>query len=110
MNTASSTAEPEFIIYSFVKDETSKGSPVWQTHGFLKNEIEARRKADILFLSAKYTRIEVRRKMVDGETGQISDEAIKVLDSMPGRGLRVSLYLTAALACVIVAGFLAFVR
>lgn len=109
MNLASSHAEPEFIIYSFEKDETSKGSPVWHAHGTAKSEAEACRKADALFMSAKFTRIEVRKKCIDSTTGRIIDEPVKVLDSMPSKTLKLSLFVGGAFACVAIAGLIAFI-
>lgn len=86
----------------------SKGSPVWQEYRRLSNEDEACRRADALFLSAKYTRVEVRRKMIDVKTGLMSDEAIKVLDSTPGKELHVALFLAASVICITFAGILTY--
>ena len=105
---ASSNPKSEFIIYSFEQDEFSKGSPVWQEYRRLNDEAEACRRADALFLSAKYTRVEVRRRQIDDKTGQITSEAIKILDSMPSKAFRVSILIAASVACVTVAGLLTY--
>lgn len=115
MTTASSSISPsattpEFIIYSFEMDEFSKGSPVWQEYRRLSNEDEALRRADALFLSAKYTRVEVRRKSLDEKTGQTKIESVKVLDSEPSKGLNVALLLAASVACIAFAGILTYLN
>lgn len=99
-------AQPEFIIYSFKKDETSKGSSVWQASSTHENEVDAIRKANALFSSARYTRVEVRKKSIDEETGRINDEAVKILDSMPGKVLPARMLLATAFLCVLIAGFI----
>lgn len=107
MNSTSFPSEPEFVIYSFQRDENSKGAPVWQTYGRLANESEARRKADALYLSSKFTRIEVRRKFID-ESGRVRDEAIKILGSNRSRAARASWLLGGAFTCMAVAGLVTF--
>lgn len=97
---------PEFIIYSFKKDETSKGSPVWQAASSHANEEDAIRKAKALFSSARYTRVEVRKKSFDEDTGRIIDEAVKILDSMPGKTVPARMLLATAFLCVVIAGFI----
>ena len=107
LNLTSSASQPEFIIYSFKKDEMSKGSPVWQASAIHENEADAVRKAKALFSSARFTRVEVRKKHIDSK-GRIIDEAVKILDSMPGKTLQVGLFIGAAILCAAVAGILTF--
>jgi hypothetical protein len=88
----------EFIIYSFQKDENSKGSPVWQEFRRLDDEQEAFRRADALFLSSKFTRVEVRRKSVDA-SGKIVNDAVRILDAMPRKSIRMPLFFAGAALC-----------
>ena len=97
---------PQFIIYSFQKDEASKGSPVWQEYRRLDDEQEAFRRADALFLSSKFTRVEVRRKSVDAN-GKSIDEAVRILDAMPRKSFRMPLFFAGAALCSCAAFFIA---
>lgn len=107
MSAASLKSEPEFVIYFFEKDENSKGSPVWQTYGRVSNEREAFRKADALYLSSKFTRVEVRRKSIDAQ-GRVIDEAVKILGSGESRAKRAAWLLSGAVTCMVIAGFVTF--
>lgn len=96
---------PEFIIYSFKTDETSKGSPVWEASVSHENEVDAIRKAKAMYSSARYTRVEVRKKYTDS-MGRMNDEEISVYGSLPGKTMPASMLLATAFLCVIVAGFI----
>ncbi len=89
----------EFVIYSFEKDEMSKGSPVWQAIKTMDDELEACRIADILFKNDKFTRIEVRKKGASA--------AIKICDRRPSASRKLYLMAAAACFCVISAGIIA---
>ncbi|PZP56309.1 MAG: hypothetical protein DI586_04090 [Micavibrio aeruginosavorus] len=89
----------EFVIYSFEKDEISKGSPVWQALKTLDDEAEACRIADILFKNDKFTRIEVRKK---GD-----NDAVKICDRRPSMTRKLYLMGAAACFCVVTAGIIA---
>ncbi len=97
--TPHSFSKPEFIIYSFEKDEMSKGSPVWQALKSFDDEEEACRIADILFKNDKFMRIEVRKK---GDK-----RAIKACDRRPSAWRKLYLMGAAACFCVISAGLIA---
>jgi hypothetical protein len=103
MLSASSFSAPrapqQFIIYSFVRDQYSKGSPVWQEVRRLNDCDEALRRADALYLSKKFTRVEVRRKAVDATTGELRDESVKILGAAPKTHPRLPLYFAGAGIC-----------
>lgn len=103
---ASKIIKPEYVIYSFEKDQVSKGSPVWSRAMSLTDEDEAFRQAQVLFGTRKFTRIEVRSKIVDSETGMVAYKPIKVLDVSPQRMRRLCWLLVSALGCAIAAGLI----
>lgn len=96
--------QPEYSIYLFERDEFSKGSPVWSKLVSLSSESEACAKAQTIFKTSKFARVEVRCKSVDAD-GRVVDQAVKILGSGESHARRTALFLCAAAACIVVAGF-----
>lgn len=110
MTTASShTAKtaPEFIIYSFEKDEVSKGSPVWQIQTSVNDEDAAIEKAESLYASRNFTRVEIRRRELNAATGNWSDQPVHVFDTAKPKIKNALWLMCGALSCVIAAGCIA---
>ncbi len=98
--------QAEYVIYSFIRgseDAYRRGADPWQHMGSLSDIAQARERARSLFRSARYSRIELRKKFIN-ENGAAMDVALEVLDHNAGREIRnITLLLGAALGCAMLA-------
>lgn len=102
-------AQKAYRIYAYPFSEKAHHTPQWQRQDVLDDEREALIKAQELFKSQKFQRIEVRQSYYDQETQRLVDHMIKVFDFHPARHLKVILYLLiGAASCSIAAAVLAY--
>jgi hypothetical protein len=102
-------AAPQYVLYSFRKDEISKGSPVWQIEETLDDEELAMIRARTLYNRRDVTRVEVRRRALSAE-GVMDDQSIHIIGNAPRRIRDVVWMMCAAFTCIAAAGFIALYR
>lgn len=94
----------EYVIYSFLKGTDRRGADPWQHMGAVSDLAQARAKARNLFRSARYSRIELRKKFISEKTGAVMDVPLEVLDHNTDRDVRtITLLLAAAMGCALLA-------
>jgi hypothetical protein len=98
-----------FIVYSFRKDEVSKGSPVWQMEESCTEEDTAIGFAESIFKNRDVTRVEVRKRALS-DAGMWEDQTVHMLGSKPRRIRDVVLMMCAAFTCIAAAGFIALYK
>ena len=97
----------EFVIYSFKTDQYSKGSPVWEKQSSFISEKDAFEKAEELFASRDFTRVEIRRRSVNPSTQTWSDQSVHIMDTARPKIKNVVWMSCAAVTCILSAGFIA---
>ena len=101
---ADSRAEPEYVIYSFLRGGRHRGADPWQHMGALADISQARERARTLFRTARYSRIELRKKCISQKTGAVIDIPLEVLDHSPDRDIRtITIVLSMAFGCAFLA-------
>jgi hypothetical protein len=95
---------PEYVVYSFLRGGSRRGSDPWQHMGALSDVSQARQLARSLFRTSRYSRIELRKKCISEKTGTVIDIPLEVLDHSPDRDIRtITIVLSLAIGCAFLA-------
>lgn len=96
--------QPEYVVYSFSKQDGHRGADRWLAMGISNDIDQARAKARALFQSARYSRIEVRKKYISEKTGAVIDTPLEVFGQAPDLAMRnIKIFLTLAFGCAAMA-------
>ena len=99
--------QPEYVVYSFSKQDGHKGGDRWLAMGISNDIDQARAKARALFQSARYSRIEVRKKYISEKTGAVIDVPLEIFGQSPDLAMRnIKIFLGLAFSCAAVATIL----
>lgn len=99
----SSVLQPEYVIYAFAPAGGKRGAAPWHRIGSLIDKTTAKQQARILFGSEDCSRIEVRRRFRDPETGATRDDPVAVLHRQSIVPLRILVPTTLAFFCAALA-------
>jgi hypothetical protein len=95
-----SPAQPEYVVYSFSKQDGQRGGDKWLAMGISNDIDQARAKARALFQSARYSRIEVRKKYISEKTGAVVDVPLEIFGQAPDLAMRnIKIFLGLAFGC-----------
>lgn len=97
-------SQPEYVIYTFRKEKGSRGADIWQNMGALSDLTQAKERAQNLFRSSRYSRIELRKKFISEKTGAVVDVPVEVLSATPDNAMRqIIILLAIAMGCALMA-------
>jgi hypothetical protein len=100
----SNQSQPEYVIYTFRKETGSRGADIWQNMGASNDITVAKERAQNLFRSSRYSRIELRKKFISERTGAVIDIPVEVLSATPDTSMRqIILLLSIAMGCALIA-------
>lgn len=101
---SSSQSKPEYVIYSFRKEAGSRGADIWQNMGASNDIEQAKARAQNLFRSSRYSRVELRKKFVSEKTGAVIDVPVEILSANPDTAMRnIIILLSLAMGCAMLA-------
>lgn len=96
--------QPEYTIYTFMKQQGRRGADAWLAMGRTSDIEQARARAKALFQSARYSRIELRKRYVSEKTGTAIDIPLETYGPSQNRDLRQTLiFLGLAFGCALTA-------
>lgn len=98
------SSAPDYVIYTFRKDDGSRSSDLWQALGASKDLQQARAKAQALYSSSRYSRIELRKKYVSQKTGAVMNVPVEIFGARQNAEMRrIILLLCLAFGCAVAA-------